>query len=83
MAAISVTTTAALIAEPWTDFQNLGSVAVYLDNVDTVSSSTGIRIDPGGIYTRPAGWKSGSMGSRPKPVYAKAASGIQDCRTIA
>lgn len=51
MAALSVTTTATKVPV-CVEVQNLGSGPVYFDNTDRVSTSSGMRLDPGGTFNR-------------------------------
>lgn len=53
MAAVTASTTAQALPPGWVDVQNLGAVDVYLDYDSGVSSTTGIKIAPNGVYTRP------------------------------
>lgn len=51
MATLIVTTTSAPVPR-CTDIQNLGSAPVWFDNTGRVSTSTGVRLDPGGVMDR-------------------------------
>lgn len=73
MAALSVTTTAQKIPV-CIEVQNLGTGPVYLDNTDRVTSSSGIRLDPGGVLNRL---------KLSNDLWVVAGSGTQDVRYIA
>ncbi|WP_395729480.1 hypothetical protein [Nakamurella sp.] len=74
MAAVTASTTAQALPPGWVDVQNLGAVDVYFDYDPGVSSSTGIKITPNGVYTRPWSNLFGMLG------YVRAASGTADLR---
>lgn len=73
MAALSVTTTAQQVPAGWSDLQNLGTAPVYLGNDNTVSSSSGIRLDPGGTLSRRF---------RANDLWVVTGAGTQDVRYI-
>lgn len=68
---ITVGTTALPLPLPPTGaptVQNLGPGVLYFDRVDTVTPETGIRIEPGAIYTLPTTTDPYGRGPRGNPA---------------
>lgn len=75
MAALTVTTTPQQLLESWSEFQNRGPVSVFFESENTVSSSNGLELLPGGTYSRfdMSGWRN---------LWVVTASGTADLRII-
>lgn len=78
MAAISVTTTPVQVTSNWIDIRvdPASAQPVYYDSVNTVSSTTGVKIDIGGVKTKDIRGEAGL-------IWLVTATGTADVRVYA